>query len=53
MMLRRLGDGREYHILKHWFEADALRLQLAELGWDAHIQTTSEFFVYGHATPVS
>ena len=52
MMLRRLADGREYHIVKHWFEADALRLQLAELGWDAHIQATPEFFVYGQATPV-
>jgi demethylmenaquinone methyltransferase/2-methoxy-6-polyprenyl-1,4-benzoquinol methylase len=51
MMLRRLADGREYHIVKHWFEADALRLQLAELGWNAHIQTTPEYFVYGHATP--
>jgi SAM-dependent methyltransferase len=53
MMLRRLADGREYHIVKHWFEADALRLQLAELGWNAHVQTTPEFFIYGHATPVS
>jgi hypothetical protein len=51
MMLRRLADGREYHIVKHWFEADALRLQLTELGWDAHVQTTSELFVYGHAMP--
>jgi demethylmenaquinone methyltransferase/2-methoxy-6-polyprenyl-1,4-benzoquinol methylase len=50
-MLRRLADGREYHIVKHWFEADALRQQLAGLGWNAHIQATPEFFVYGHATP--
>jgi hypothetical protein len=49
VMLRRLADGREYQIVKHWFEADALRWQLAELGWNAHIQTTREFFVYGHA----
>lgn len=52
-MLRRLADGREYHIVKHWFQADALRMQLAELGWNAHIQTTREFFVYGHATPAA
>jgi SAM-dependent methyltransferase len=50
-MLRRLADGREYHVVKHWFEADALGLQLAELGWSAHIRTTREFFVYGQATP--
>lgn len=53
MMLRRLSDGREYHIVKHWFEADVLRRQLTELDWNAHIQTTPEFFVYGHATPAS
>jgi SAM-dependent methyltransferase len=51
MMLRRLADGREYHIVKHWFQADALQRQLTELGWDAHIQATHEFFIYGHATP--
>jgi demethylmenaquinone methyltransferase/2-methoxy-6-polyprenyl-1,4-benzoquinol methylase len=50
-MLRRLADGREYHIVKHWFDAESLQLQLAALGWNAHIQTTREFFVFGHATP--
>jgi len=52
-MLRRLADGREYHIVKHWFQADELQRRLAELGWNAHIQTTCEFFVYGHATPAA
>jgi 2-polyprenyl-3-methyl-5-hydroxy-6-metoxy-1,4-benzoquinol methylase len=52
LMLRRLADGREYHVVKHWFDAPALRLQLAELGWTAHIQSTREFFVYGHVTPI-
>jgi SAM-dependent methyltransferase len=52
-MLRRLADGREYHIVKHWFEADALRRHLAELGWNAHIETTREFFIYGHAAPAN
>jgi demethylmenaquinone methyltransferase/2-methoxy-6-polyprenyl-1,4-benzoquinol methylase len=50
-MLRRLADGREYHIVKHWFDADVLRRGLADLGWSAHIQTTREFFIHGHATP--
>ncbi len=50
-MLRRLADGREYHIVKHWFQADALQRQLAELGWDACINATAEFFIYGHAIP--
>ena len=49
-MLRRLADGREYHIVKHWFQADALQRQLVQLGWQADIRKTSEFFVYGQAT---
>lgn len=52
-MLRRLADGREFNIVKHWFQADALQRQLADLGWNADIRTTSEFFVYGHAAPAS
>ncbi len=52
-MLRRLADGREYHIVKHWFKADALQRQLAEFGWVAEIRTTSEFFIYGCAAPAS
>jgi demethylmenaquinone methyltransferase/2-methoxy-6-polyprenyl-1,4-benzoquinol methylase len=51
VMLRRLADGREYQIVKHWFDAEALQRQLAEVGWNAHLQTTPEFFIYGHATP--
>jgi demethylmenaquinone methyltransferase/2-methoxy-6-polyprenyl-1,4-benzoquinol methylase len=50
-MLRRLADGREYHIVKHWFDAESLQAQLAALGWNAHIQSTREFFVFGHVTP--
>lgn len=49
-MLRRLADGREYHVVKHWFQADALQRQLVQLGWHADIRKTSEFFVYGQAT---
>jgi hypothetical protein len=51
VMLRRLTDGRDYHIVKQWFSADALGAQLARLGRSAQIQTMREFFVCGHATP--
>jgi hypothetical protein len=50
-MLRRLADGREFHIVKRFYEPHALKLRLAELGWGARVHTTSEFFIYGHATP--
>ncbi|MGO9489932.1 MAG: class I SAM-dependent methyltransferase [Solirubrobacteraceae bacterium] len=48
---RRLADGREYTIVKHWFQASALQERLAELGWSARIAATDEFFVYGEALP--
>lgn len=51
MMLRRLADGREYHIIKHFHEPDLLQQRLARLGWNAQVQATSEFFIYGQATP--
>ncbi len=50
-MLRRLADGREYHIVKRFYEPSALQLRLAELGWSAAVRGTSEFFLYGQATP--
>jgi ubiquinone/menaquinone biosynthesis C-methylase UbiE len=50
-MLRRLADGREYRIVKRFHEPEPLRQRLAELDWNAEVQTTSEFFIYGQATP--
>jgi demethylmenaquinone methyltransferase/2-methoxy-6-polyprenyl-1,4-benzoquinol methylase len=50
-MLRRLADGSEYRIVKHWFEPDAVRSRIAELGWSVEVAMTSEFFVYGEAAP--
>jgi demethylmenaquinone methyltransferase/2-methoxy-6-polyprenyl-1,4-benzoquinol methylase len=50
-MLRRLADGREYQIVKRFYEPEPLRRRLSELGWHAHVQSTPEFFIHGHATP--
>jgi ubiquinone/menaquinone biosynthesis C-methylase UbiE len=50
-MLRRLADGREYQIVKRFHEPEPLQRRLAELGWNAQVQTTKEFFIHGHATP--
>jgi ubiquinone/menaquinone biosynthesis C-methylase UbiE len=49
-MLRRLADGREYHIVKRFHEPQLLRERLAELKWKAQVQTTSQFFIYGQAS---
>ncbi len=48
---RRLADGREYTIVKHWYEAGALQRELEALGWTARIGSTGEFFVYGELSP--
>ncbi len=50
-MVRRLDDGREYRIVKQWFQADILEQKLTALNWDADIKATAEFFIYGHAKP--
>jgi len=49
-MLRRLDDGREYHIVKRFYEPPALQQRLTGLGWNAQVQTTREFFIHGQAT---
>jgi ubiquinone/menaquinone biosynthesis C-methylase UbiE len=46
-MLRRLADGREYRIVKHFYDPASLQARLAELGWSIEVDTTSEFFIYG------
>jgi demethylmenaquinone methyltransferase/2-methoxy-6-polyprenyl-1,4-benzoquinol methylase len=48
-MLRRLADGREYHIVKRFYEPSSLEQRLAQLGWSARVQTTAEFFLFGQA----
>jgi demethylmenaquinone methyltransferase/2-methoxy-6-polyprenyl-1,4-benzoquinol methylase len=50
-MLRRLADGREYRIIKRFHEPHVLQQRLAGVGWNAHVNATPEFFLYGHATP--
>jgi 2-polyprenyl-3-methyl-5-hydroxy-6-metoxy-1,4-benzoquinol methylase len=50
-MTRRLDDGREFRIVKRFYEPGALAARLAALGWEATIGATGEFFIYGTATP--
>jgi SAM-dependent methyltransferase len=52
-MTRRLADGREFRIVKRFYEPRALCRRLADLGWDAQVQATSEFFIYGQATALA
>jgi 2-polyprenyl-3-methyl-5-hydroxy-6-metoxy-1,4-benzoquinol methylase len=49
-MTRRLDDGREFQIVKRFYEPGALEGRLAELGWQATVGATAEFFIYGSAS---
>jgi len=44
---RRLNDGREYRIVKIFYEAEKLAKHLAELGWEFKVEETANFFLYG------
>ena len=46
----RLDDGREFEIVKRYYEPAALAAQLAQLGWECELHSTGEFFIYGIAT---
>jgi SAM-dependent methyltransferase len=48
-MTRRLDDGREFKIVKRFYDPDRLASALTELGWECEIGATPEFFIYGTA----
>ena len=47
---RQLNDGREYEIVKMFYEPAALAERLAALGWQADVRATDTYFLYGSAT---
>ena len=49
-MTRRLDDGREFQIIKRFYDPASLQQALAELGWQADVGATPEFFIHGTAT---
>jgi demethylmenaquinone methyltransferase/2-methoxy-6-polyprenyl-1,4-benzoquinol methylase len=48
-MTRRLDDGREFQIVKRFYDPAGLTDALRALGWDASVDATPEFFIYGTA----
>jgi SAM-dependent methyltransferase len=48
-VLRRLGDGREYRVVKIFYKPPELRERLRTLGWTADVRETPRFFLYGQA----
>ncbi|MGA9860175.1 MAG: methyltransferase domain-containing protein [Solirubrobacteraceae bacterium] len=48
-MVRRLDDGREFRIVKRFYDPAELVPELAALGWSAEVDRTGEFFIHGTA----
>jgi demethylmenaquinone methyltransferase/2-methoxy-6-polyprenyl-1,4-benzoquinol methylase len=46
---RRLNDGREYRIVKVFYQPQELQTRLAGLGFRATVRQTSNYFIYGQA----
>jgi 2-polyprenyl-3-methyl-5-hydroxy-6-metoxy-1,4-benzoquinol methylase len=46
-ILRRLNDGREYEIVKIFYEKDDLEKRLNQIGWKAEVKETGHYFIYG------
>jgi 2-polyprenyl-3-methyl-5-hydroxy-6-metoxy-1,4-benzoquinol methylase len=44
---RRLNDGREFDIVKVFYEPDDLQRRLADLGWRADVRASGRFFLHG------
>jgi SAM-dependent methyltransferase len=47
---RRLNDGREYRIVKVFYDPAELTGRLSRLGWDFEIRQTEHYFLYAHGT---
>jgi demethylmenaquinone methyltransferase/2-methoxy-6-polyprenyl-1,4-benzoquinol methylase len=52
-LTRRLNDGREFEIIKVFYEPNSLRERLAELGWVAVAHQTPTYFLYAFGTAAS
>ncbi len=49
-LVRTLNDGRQFRIVKLYYEPDELAHRLRALGWAAEVRTTREHLLYGWAS---
>jgi demethylmenaquinone methyltransferase/2-methoxy-6-polyprenyl-1,4-benzoquinol methylase len=48
--VRKLNDGREFRIVKVFYEPQDLRAKLADAGFDVAVKTTQNYFIYAVGT---
>lgn len=44
---RRLNDGREFDVVKIFYDPQELEKRLAAMGWNGWVRRTEKFFLYG------
>ena len=50
---RRLNDGREFDIVKVYYEPASLEQRLRGLGWTGRVGASGKHFVYGMVEPIA
>ena len=53
IVTRKLDDGREFRIVKVFYEPDALAARLRDAGFAAGISKSPRYFIFGAARPVA
>ena len=48
---RRLNDGREFRIVKRFFEPSGLESELRRIGWEIEVRATGELLLTGSGRP--
>jgi SAM-dependent methyltransferase len=48
---RRLNDGREFDVVKIFYEPAVLERRILDLGWQGWVRSTARFFLYGAVSP--
>ena len=51
VVTRKLNNGREFRIVKIFWEPQALASRLGALGWSAELTRTTNYFVHGEVAP--
>ncbi|MCX7011242.1 MAG: class I SAM-dependent methyltransferase [Candidatus Sumerlaeota bacterium] len=51
VMERKLNDGRQFRVVKIYYEPEPFMKRLARLGWEGAAARTRRFFVYGCVHP--
>lgn len=51
VVTRKLNDGREFDIVKIFYEPTTLEQELSNRGWRGYVRATGRFFIFGCVAP--